>query len=212
MTLSQTYHNDPPSDFVNVAKIIPSIRVDIRYATCNNFLGESVEGYRAGIALLTQAATHALAHAQQHALALGYSLVIFDAFRPIRAIQHFHRWANQAENPALKQRFYPHLSKQDLFTKGYIAQQSSHSRGSTVDLSLLDCATDKLLDMGTEFDFFGEASWLDYQYITKQQQNHRALLQEVMTQAGFQPFPMEWWHFTLINEPYPTQAFDFEIR
>ncbi|HHC74804.1 MAG TPA: peptidase M15, partial [Thiothrix sp.] len=166
LMFSQIPNNHQPTDFINVAELIPSLRIDIRYATCNNFLGEAVEGYSANKALLTQAAAKALAHAQQQALAQGYCFVIFDAFRPTRAIQHFHRWADQADNPILKQRFYPHLSKKALFAKGYIAKQSSHSRGSTIDLSLCKHTTGELLDMGTEFDFFGAASWLDYPNLT----------------------------------------------
>lgn len=204
--------NIQPKDFVHLADIVPSIHEDIRYASTNNFLGEIVDGYLAAKALLTKATADALAKAQQQALAQNNSLVIFDAFRPTRAIQHFHRWATHADDPTLKQRYYPHLSKQTLFEQGYIAEYSSHSRGSTVDLSVLDVTSGKLLDMGTEFDFFGEASWLDYPHLTALQQQNRAYLHHIMAQAGFQSFPMEWWHFTLINEPYPNQAFDFEIR
>lgn len=189
----------------------------ISYAGSDNFLGQPVDGYQAAKGILTEQAATALLSAQRLAQTQGYTLVVFDAYRPTQAVQHFLRWATQKPNDpdkeqALQKRFYPELSKQQLFEKGYIAKHSSHTRGSTVDLSLQHQQTGQLLDMGTEFDFFGAASWLNYTHLTPVQLNNRTLLQSIMKEAGFLPFEMEWWHFTLQNEPYPETYFDFPIR
>jgi D-alanyl-D-alanine dipeptidase len=201
-----------PNHFIYLTDLSLGIVEDIRYAGNNNFLGTKVDGYHTAKAILTKAAAFALASAQQQAKRESLSLIIFDAFRPTRAIQHFHRWENAPENSNLQKRFYPNLGKTELFEKGYIANQSSHSRGSTVDLSLIDIKTQKELDMGTEFDFFGEASWENYTNLTQQQFENRQLLKHIMVASGFKTFPMEWWHFTLVDEPYPDTYFDFPVE
>jgi D-alanyl-D-alanine dipeptidase len=200
-----------PDNFIYIEDLDLGIEEDLRYAGNNNFLGTKVDGYEASKAILTKPAASALAIAQQTARQKSLSLIIFDAFRPTRAIEHFHQWENEPENPELQKRFYPGLNKHALFESGYIANRSSHSRGSTVDLSLIHQKTRQALDMGTEFDFFGEASWLDYPHLSQKQFENRHLLKDIMTQAGFETFPMEWWHFTLVNEPYPDTYFDFVI-
>lgn len=201
-----------PDHFIYLESLSSGIMEDIRYAGNNNFLGTKVDGYDANKAILTKQTASALAIAQQQANTKGLSLIIFDAFRPTRAVEHFHRWENEPDNTELQQRFYPDLNKNDLFEKGYIANQSSHSRGSTVDLSLIDLKTQQELDMGTEFDFFGKASWIDFIDLTQQQITNRELLKGIMVEAGFKIFPMEWWHFTLSDEPYPDTYFDFVIK
>lgn len=201
-----------PDQFVYLHSLSTGIVEDIRYADSNNFLGTPVDGYHAAKAIVTRPAALALASVQKKILAKGLSLIVFDAYRPTRAIAHFHRWENEPNNAERQKRFYPGLSKSELFAKGYIANQSSHSRGSTVDLSLIDVKTRQELDMGTEFDFFGEASWIDYTGLSQQQITNRQRLKGLMLDAGFKTFPMEWWHFTLMDEPYPDTYFDFAIR
>jgi D-alanyl-D-alanine dipeptidase len=141
----------------------------------------------------------------------GYRLKIFDTYRPARAVKHFVLWGIEDLDLRMKPYFYPDLEKQELFAKGYIASQSSHSRGSTVDLTLLDMATGKEVDMGSPFDMFSEVSHPDYRGITEQQYDNRMILQQVMVRNGFSPIDCEWWHFTLNDEPFPDTYFDFPV-
>ena len=141
----------------------------------------------------------------------GYRLKVFDAYRPACAVRHFVLWGIEDLDLRMKPFFYPDLEKQELFEKGYIAKESSHSRGSTVDVTLLDMATGKELDMGSPFDFFGEVSHPDYHGITEEQYANRMILQRVMMRSGFEPIDCEWWHFTLKNEPYPDTYFEFPV-
>lgn len=201
-----------PDDFVYVAEFISNLDEAIPYATNDNFLGQPVDGYLAPKAILTRQATKALAKVQQRANQDALSLKIFDAYRPKQAIKHFLRWIDEKESSSLKQRFHPSLTKVQLFTEGYLATHSAHSRGSTVDLTLISQKTGQELDMGTEFDFFGKASWTNYKKLTPQQHDNRQYLQEIMSTNGFQPFELEWWHFTLINEPFPNTSFDFPVE
>ncbi len=205
-------NNKLPEGFVYVSELIPTIQESIVYAGVNNFLGQPVDGYISAKAILTHSAAMALKSAQEYLLKAGFSLKIFDAYRPKRAVKHFLRWVDEPDIVACKQRFYPDFTKAELFQKGYLATYSSHSRGSTVDLTIVSLATGIELDMGTEFDFFGEASWSNYQQLSKKQLDNRQYLHSVMLEAGFQPFELEWWHFTLGNEPYPSQYFDFIVK
>ncbi len=204
--------------FVEVGQFIPSIQLDIKYYTEDNFIGEPIDGYTAGICLLTREATSALLQVQTDLLSQGYSLQIYDGYRPQRAVDHFVRWAADLSDTRMQDRFYPHVAKQDLFTQGYIARRSSHSRGSTVDLTLvqIDPQTDppKItpIDMGSEFDFFNPISHTFNDQITEAQRTNRMRLKQAMERHGFRNYPQEWWHYTLIDEPYPHTYFDFPVE
>lgn len=201
-----------PEGFVLVGEAIPDALLDIRYYTTYNFVGARIDGYEAPVAVLTREAADALKLVSDDMKAQGLRLVIYDAYRPQRAVDHFARWAEDITDTRMKAVFYPDVDKADLFEKGFIARRSGHSRGSTVDLTLLDEATGKLLDMGGPFDFFGELSHPDYAGVTAQQHENRMLLQSAMRKRGFKPLSTEWWHFTLVDEPYPKTFFDFPVR
>jgi len=190
---------------------VPSVIQEIRYHSTYNFIGDRIEGYEEPVALLTKEAARALMHAAGELNVQGYRLKIFDAYRPAGAVKHFVRWGLEDTDIRMKQYFYPDLEKQELFSKGYIASKSSHSRGSTVDLTLFDMESGKEVDMGGPFDFFGELSHPDYKGITDEQYQNRMTLQNVMVRNGFEPIDCEWWHFTLGNEPYPDTYFEFPV-
>ena len=200
-----------PSGFVVLADYIPSIIQEIRYHSGYNFIGERIDGYEEPCALLTIEAARALKAVSNELIVQGYRLKIFDAYRPARAVKHFVLWGLEDQDVRMKPYFYPELEKQELFAQGYIAKLSSHSRGSTVDLTLLDMATGKELDMGGPFDLFSEVSHPDYRGITEEQYENRMLLQHSMLRNGFKPIDCEWWHFSLKNEPYPDTYFDFPV-
>ncbi|TXH68952.1 MAG: peptidase M15 [Thiothrix sp.] len=203
-----------PKGFVRLSTYAPTIIRDLRYFGSNNFLGETVDGYLNNEAILTTAAAKALIQVQAALAEFGLGLKIFDAYRPQRAVAHFLRWEQTPEDPTIAERFHPDLSKSELFAQGYIAKRSSHTRGSTVDLSLvnLQATAQPELDMGTEFDFFGQASAPHYPKLNPEQRANRLLLKLVMERYGFQGFDLEWWHFTLGHEPYPHQYFDFVVQ
>ena len=200
-----------PSGFVVLSDVIPGIIQEIRYHSTYNFVGERVDGYEEPIALMTLEGARALKTVANEANAMGYRLKIFDAYRPARAVKHFVLWGIEDLDLRMKPFFYPELQKQELFIKGYVASQSSHSRGSTVDLTLFNMETGKEVDMGGPFDYFGELSHPDYRGVTDEQYDNRMLLQKLMTRNGFEPIGCEWWHFTLKDEPYPETYFDFPI-
>lgn len=198
------------SGFVIVSEEIKDVMLDIRYYSTFNFVGCRVDGYEEPIALLTREASKALKYASELANALGYRLKIFDCYRPQKAVDHFVRWSLDINDIKTKQYFYPELDKDKLFDLGYIAKKSSHTRGSTVDLTLFDKKSQKDLDMGGTFDYFGELSWSDnVSDINKKQIQNRKLLKDIMIKSGFVPLKEEWWHFTLENEPYRDIYFDF---
>ena len=199
------------SDFVLISDLVPSVIQEIRYHSTYNFIGDRIEGYEEPVALLTKESARALMHAAGELNVQGYRLKIFDAYRPAGAVKHFVRWGLEDTDIRMKQYFYPDLEKQELFSKGYIASKSSHSRGSTVDLTLFDMESGKEVDMGGPFDFFGELSHPDYKGITDEQYQNRMTLQSVMVRNGFEPIDCEWWHFTLKNEPYPDTYFEFPV-
>lgn len=199
------------SGFVVLADHVPQIIQEIRYHSTYNFIGDRIDGYEEPVALLTKEAARALHLASTELLVQGYRLKIFDAYRPTTAVRHFMFWGLEDTDIRMKPYFYPDLDKEELFEKGYIAKQSSHSRGSTVDLTLLDMKTGKEVDMGSPFDFFGEISHPDYKEITKEQFENRMFLRNVMLRAGFLPMDCEWWHFTLADEPYPDTYFQFPV-
>ncbi len=199
------------SGFVLLADYIPGIVQEIRYYSTYNFVGERVDGYEEPVALLTKEAARALKTVANEMNVQGYRLKIYDAYRPARAVRHFVLWGIEDLDLRMKPYFYPALEKQELFRQGYIASQSSHSRGSTVDLTLLDMKTGKELDMGSPFDLFSELSHPDCRAVSEEQYQNRMLLQNAMTRNGFAPISCEWWHFTLKDEPYPEVYFDFPV-
>ena len=211
--MKTTYKNDlmDPSGFVVLSDFVPDIIQEIRYYTTYNFIGDRIDGYEEPCALLTKEAARALKSASNEMFVRGYRLKIFDAYRPACAVKHFVLWGIEDQDIRMKPYFYPKLEKQELFVKGYIAKQSSHSRGSTVDLTLLDMNTGKELDMGSPFDLFDEISHPDCRDISDEQYENRMILQQVMVRNGFCSIDCEWWHFTLRDEPYPDTYFEFPV-
>jgi len=201
-----------PDGFVSLSQICPSIVIGANYATTENFTGSVVNGYRRVESVFSKVGAEKLCAIQAEAATLGYGLKVFDAYRPVKAVQHFQEWARSPEeNEAIKLRYYPTLTKAQLFEQGYIAQQSSHSRGSAVDLTLVD-AQGRELDMGTIFDFFHETSHTMNRTITEAQKRNRAILKSLMVKHGFKNFAQEWWHYSLVSEAFPGQYFDFDIE
>ena len=211
-TASDVILSDDPSDFVLLSEAVPDAILEIRYYSTYNFVGERIDGYEEPLAMLTAEAAAALKDVSDELKGMGYRLKIFDAYRPQMAVTHFMNWALDTEDTRMKEYFYPELEKDVLFPQGYIAEHSGHSRGSTVDLTLFDMTTEKEVDMGGTFDYFGELSHPDYTGITEEQYANRMLLREVMLRHGFKPLVEEWWHFTLADEPYPNTYFTFPIN
>ena len=199
------------SGFVILSDYVPHIVQEIRYYSTYNFIGERIDGYEDPCAILTVEAARALKSVSSELLVQGYRLKVFDAYRPAAAVKHFVLWGIEDQDIRMKPYFYPDLDKQDLFIKGYIAKQSSHSRGSAIDLTLLDMKTGKELDMGSPFDLFTEVSHPSYRGITEEQYQNRMILQNVMVRNGFLPLDCEWWHFMLEDEPYPDTYFEFPV-
>jgi len=224
-----------PDNIVELTQVIPGIVLDIRYATAHNFIGRPIPGYLAPKCLLTQEAAVALAQVQRRLLEQGYQLKIYDCYRPQHAVDAFVAWAEDLDDQRMKTEFYPNVDKQHLFRDGYIASKSSHSRGSTVDLTIVrkpaasqppfdaeaqvSCEAafgerfaDNSVDMGTGFDCFSLLSHTLNPEITGEARDYRHLLKGLMEEAGFKNLAEEWWHFTLRDEPYPDTYFDFPIR
>lgn len=198
--------------FVDVKSLVPDIVVDLAYAKDENFVGCVIDGYQTNIAYLTHDAAMALAQVQTRLSHWGLGLKVWDAYRPQRAVNHFIRWAEDDSDEKNKQRYYPNLSKQEIFDQGYIMKRSAHSRGSTVDLTIIELNTERSLDMGANFDFFGPISWPHTPLVSAQQKSNRLLLHNLMIQAGFLSYSKEWWHFTLSNEPFSDLYFNFKIK
>ena len=224
-----------PEGFVEIRDVIPDIILDLRYAANHNFVGVKVEGYNAEKCYITKAAADSLAKVQTELSKFSLSLKIYDAYRPQRAVNHFVRWAKNLSDTLTKKEFYPTVDKSRLFIDGYIAEKSGHSRGSTVDLTIVplplkfqpeyeinnqcECYKsadqrfkDNSIDMGTGFDCFNLLSHTENPQITTQQRVNRLLLKSLMEKYGFRNLAEEWWHFTLKKEPFPTTYFDFEIK
>ncbi|SDS14382.1 D-Ala-D-Ala dipeptidase vanX. Metallo peptidase. MEROPS family M15D [Gillisia sp. Hel1_33_143] len=204
--------NAVPKEFVKVKQVIPDIQVDLRYAGTHNFVGRPLPGYNEAEVILTKQAAEALKNVQLELEARGLCLKIFDAYRPQRAVNYFIEWAKKPEDTIGKEEFYPEQDKRNLFNLGYIATRSGHSRGSTIDLTIIDANTLEELDMGGTYDFFGEVSHLYTTSITAKQHKNRELLKLVMSRNGFRSYSEEWWHFTLRGEPFPNTYFDFVIQ
>lgn len=201
-----------PKEFVYVKNEIPTIKTELRYFSENNFVGKKIRGYNANILILTKNATAALKNIQKELEPQNLSLKIYDGYRPQKAVDHFWEWAQDLNDTLMKKQFYPHVEKKDLFKLNYIARKSGHSRGSTVDLTIVNNLTGKEFDMGTPYDFFGEKYWVESPKRTKEQQKNRRFLQQLMLKNGFINYPKEWWHYTLANEPFKNQYFNFEIE
>ena len=199
------------SGFVSLSEAVPDVLLEMRYYSTWNFIGERIDGYEEPLALLTRRAAEALKAVSAEAVSRGYRLRIFDAYRPQKAVDHFIRWAADPGDTRMKAFFYPDLNKEDVIPQGYIARHSGHSRGSTVDLTLFDVASQKDVDMGGSFDLFGERSHPDYPDVTPAQLAGRLLLRQMMMNHGFRPLATEWWHFTLENEPWPDTFFTFPV-
>lgn len=201
-----------PKGFTYVNKDIPSVKLELRYYSNNNFVGKPIMGYKKEVCILSKQATKALKKVQTELMSFNLSLKIYDAYRPQRAVNHFIAWAKDLNDTLKKQDYYPEVDKKNLFKDQYIASKSRHSSGSTLDVTLVDLVTGKDLDMGTPYDYFGPQSWIHYMRLTTQQKANRLLLQSVMTKHGFRPYPWEWWHFTLRGEPFKNQYFDFPVE
>ena len=200
-----------PSGFVVLSDVVPGIIQEIRYHSTYNFIGERIDGYEEPTALMTIEAARALRSVSNELNVQGYRLKVFDAYRPASAVKQFVMWGIEDQDIRMKPYFYPDVEKQDLFKKGYIASQSGHSRGSAVDLTLLDMKTGKEVDMGSPFDLFSEISHPDCRDITDEQYENRMILRNVMLRNGFEPIFCEWWHFSLKDEPYPDTYFEFPV-
>lgn len=203
-----------PDGFVNIREAVPDIEVELRYFTQSNFVGERIDGYEADVCYITAQAAAALDNVQAELKSFGLGLKIFDAYRPQQAVDHFVRWAEDLDDTKMKSRYYPGVDKKHLFRDGYIAAKSGHSRGSTVDLTVVSLVSGAAieLDMGTGWDFFGPKSWPASTDVTPQQRANRMLLQSLMVKHGFRPLAEEWWHFTLEEEPFPDTYFDFPVK
>ena len=201
-----------PDGFVYVTDVIPTVQLEIRYFSEDNFTGAVIDGYEAPKAILAKEAAQALKIAADALYERGYCVKIYDAYRPQRAVNHFIRWAQDPFDTKMKEKYYPALDKSVLFELGYIAKRSGHSRGSTVDLTLVEISTGEELDMGGGFDFFGEISSHGTALITPVQEKNRNILQDAMVDAGFVAYSKEWWHYRLKDEPYPDTYFDFPVK
>lgn len=200
---------------VDLADVTPNVAVEMRYAGSDNFVGEPIAGYQHPRCLLTPPAARALAQVQRELESRGMGLLVYDCYRPQRAVDEFVRWAADASDQRNQKRHYPSVEKSQLFEQGYIARRSGHSRGSTVDLTLV--RRDSMggiseVDMGGHFDLFDPSSHTDSTAVGELPRRNRELLRDAMERAGFENLPEEWWHYTLRNEPYPDRYWDVVIR
>ena len=219
----QVRAEEDTSQFVTLTDVVPDAILEIRYYGTYNFVGTRIDGYEEPTALLSRVAADSLKAVSDDVKALGYRLKIYDAYRPQKGVDHFVRWAADIPDTLMKPYFYPDLDKSVLFEQEYIYEKSGHTRGSTVDLTLFDMTTEKELDMGGTFDWFGIESHPDYcgnpetgEYtggsITAEQFANRMILRHAMLRHGFKPLDSEWWHFTLKDEPFPDTYFTFPVK
>ena len=207
-----TFTAQLPEGFIYLDNIAPTIRVELRYLSNNNFIGKPINGYKSNCIVTTAKTAKSLKKIQQELLKKDLSLKIFDAYRPQQAVNHFVKWARVLNDTLMKKEYYPNVPKSELFIRGYIASKSGHSRGSTVDLTIIETNTGKELDMGSTYDFFGVESHPFHKEISKKQKENRMLLRKIMLANSFKPYENEWWHFTLKNEPFPKNYFNFSIN
>jgi len=198
-------------DFVYVDELVPGVRWDSKYATCDNFTGKPVDGYQANRIVGTRALCAALEAARDKAAARGFGLLIWDGYRPQRAVDAFLRWSQQPEDGRTKARHYPNIARTEMFDEGYVAARSGHTRGSTVDLTLFDLRTGEVADMGGDHDLMDPVSHHDAPGTPPVAAAHRRQLRTVMETCGFGSYACEWWHYTLTDEPYPDTYFDFPV-
>lgn len=226
-----------PEGFVYVNDKDSTIIENLRYFTNENFMGKPMRGYVKPKIILTKEAANALVQVQQELLKEGYSLVIYDAYRPQKTVNDFVAWGKDLADTKMKDKYYPRISKAEIFEQGYVAEKSGHSRGSTVDLTIISVkktvakngevrftprtlndgytflhAEDGTLDMGSGFDLLDVLSHQDSPLIPAVYLEHRNYLRSKMQKHGFEAYPEEWWHFTLKNEPYPNTYFDFDVE
>ena len=200
------------SGFVVLTDVVPDAIMEVRYYTLYNFIGDRVRGYEEPVVLVTRETANALQEVNKELLPMGYTIKVFDAYRPQMAVDHFVEWARDLNDVRMQSYFYPEERKANLFAHGYIASRSGHSRGSTVDLTLYDLRNQCDVDMGGTFDYFGYRSHTDFPDLTEQQKQNRQLLRTIMLKHGFRGIDTEWWHFTLNNEPYPHTYFNFDVK
>ncbi len=224
-----------PQGFVYLDEYAPDILQDMRYATHHNFVGRPIDGYKTGTCVLTEEAARRLVKVQEAVKRSGYSLKVYDCYRPKRAVSDFLQWSKKTDDQLMKVEFYPKTKKKDFFRKGYVAKYSGHSRGSAVDLTLVQLPAkkqaiyqpgqtltacyapvgvrfqDNSIDMGTGFDCFDRRAHPKSLKVSKTAYQNRMMLRRVMGRYGFKPYRKEWWHFTLRSEPHPHQYFDFPV-
>ena len=196
--------------FILIDKVIPNVILDIRYYSDYNFVGERIDGYLDDCAIVTIECAKALKKVSDEISKYGYVLKIFDAYRPQMAVDHFVRWS-RTSNDSMKRLFYNNINKKEIFDNGYVSFKSSHSRGSTVDITFYDLNNCCDLDVGGDFDLFDDISKYDSLNITDKQRKNRMFLRNLMIKYGFVPFDSEWWHFTLKDEPFPDTYFNFPV-
>lgn len=202
----------PKSGFIQIHEAIPNVVYDIRYFGTDNFVGAQVDGYKKATAYLSKEAVAALKEVQTALNKEGLGLKIFDAYRPQKAVDHFVRWGKDLDDTLTKAKYYPDFEKARLFELEYIAEKSGHTRGSTVDLTIIDMDNQEELDMGSPWDFFGTISNHDSPQVNPENTANRNKLRNLMKQYGFTEYPQEWWHYTLTDEPYPDTYFDFDVE
>jgi len=198
--------------FVDLQEFVPTLIIDLRYASGDNFVGKRIDGYEAKRGVASQQTAQAMRNVQANLVDYGLGLKVFDAYRPQSAVDHFVRWASDPTDTSTRADYYPDVAKKDLIPEDYIAPKSGHSRGSAVDVTLIDLESKEELDMGTRFDHFGPRSHAENIDLSKSQRASRLLLRMVMERHGFKHFSKEWWHFSLANEPFPKTYFDFPIQ
>jgi D-alanyl-D-alanine dipeptidase len=224
----------PAPGFVYLDEVDPSIRSSMRYTTQDNFLGQPVDGYAASRVIMTAEAAKALSHAQAKLLSDGFSMVVYDAYRPQTAVNHFMRWSRDQQDQKMKELYYPRIDKARVFELGYVCEKSGHSRGSTIDITIIPVdeklqeikvsskeladgfpikfLDDGTVDMGSSFDLFDLASHYDSKLVSAEHFRLRTYLKDIMDACGFKNYAEEWWHFTLRNEPFPETYFDFPVK
>jgi D-alanyl-D-alanine dipeptidase len=198
-------------DFVFVDELVSGVRWDAKYATWDNFTGKPVDGYEANRIVGTRALCAALERARERAASLGFGLLLWDGYRPQRAVDCFVRWSQQPEDGRTKPRHYPNIDRSEMFERGYVAARSGHSRGGAVDLTLYHLATADLAPMGGDHDLMDSISHHGARGIAAVEAKNRQYLRSIMEASGFESYDCEWWHYSLKHEPYPNSYFDFPI-